>query len=290
MSLNNYTNIGTTAAQFAALKNQIRNGKTFSGMTSTTWISGNATFNLTNSIADWEDSVTRFRVKPDDPDTPWSDWHAATGDVFVINDNTVVTVDEDIIPNVYSNYVLMIEVQAANGYARLATANTWNELNTAIKLPLSTADLSHATITANDTYTIRLGDLTGYTASDYIGIDEDTELIFTVNVPQSGQASGPSTSVSGLSVNSASLSGGNYTIGLTSGEATTSFTTYGIVSGPVTVSSIATNITVPKVVISTTPSIDSQNNTATFRASTAGYLNTNDGGLVLNCYTGALEE
>ena len=52
MSLNNYTNIGTTAAQFAALKNQIRNGKTFSGMTSTTWISGNATFNLTNSIAD----------------------------------------------------------------------------------------------------------------------------------------------------------------------------------------------------------------------------------------------
>ena len=184
----------------------------------------------------------------------------------------------------------MIEVQAANGYARLATANTWNELNTAIKLPLSTADLSHATITANDTYTIRLGDLTGYTASDYIGIDEDTELIFTVNVPQSGQASGPSTSVSGLSVNSASLSGGNYTIGLTSGEATTSFTTYGIVSGPVTVSSIATNITVPKVVISTTPSIDSQNNTATFRASTAGYLNTNDGGLVLNCYTGALEE
>lgn len=290
MSLNNYTNIGTTAAQFAVLKNQIRNGKTFSGMTSTTWTSGLATFNLTNSIADWENYVTRFRVKPDDPDAPWTPWHAATGDVFGVADDTVVTVDEDVIPEIYRGYVLEIEVQAANGYARLATANTWNELNTAIKLPLSTAGLSRATITSNDTYTIRLGDLTGYTASDYIGIDEDTVLTFTVNVPQSGQASGPSTSVSGLSVNSASLSSGNYTIGLTSGEATTSFTTYGIVSGPVTVQNIATNITVPKVVMNTTPTIDSQNNTATFSASTAGYLNTNDGGLVLNCYTGALEE
>ena len=54
MSLNNYTNIGTTAEQFAALKNQVRKGKVFSFMTIAEWTTGSATWNTSGS-ADFDD-------------------------------------------------------------------------------------------------------------------------------------------------------------------------------------------------------------------------------------------
>ena len=287
MSLNNYTNIGTTAEQFAALKNQVRKGKVFSFMTKAEWTTGSATWNTSGS-ADFDDffsvSTVQYRVKADDSQT-WGEYVTNNGELTYSN-NTLTLAGAAIDPELSHN-VLVIEVNTAIGYMRLATANTWNQLNTAIKSPLSTAGLSHAAITANDTYTIRLGDLTGYTASDYIGIDEDTVLTFTVNVPTAGAAVINTKTISDLTYVSATASDANYNLSLT-GDLAVTFSTYGMVTSDISGNDLATSLTLPKLTVNSTPSIS--NNTASFNATNNGFITSGTTALTLNCYAGALEE
>lgn len=292
MSINNYTNIGITPQQFATLKEQIRQGKTFGAMTYTVWTSGNATFNVSETaFANFTDALSEFRLKTDEG-TVWTDWRTATGDIITATGQTI-TVDEDVIPSSYSGNVLMIEVKVAEGYVRLATANTWNQYNTAIKTTLFKGKVTKATsYESNGTYSVKFSDLlTSSQLANYIAMDEDAEIEFTINVPSAPDpAVFGGTTVSGFTYNSATLSGSKYNVSLNNGTASSVFDEGGTVDAddPFVAQNITTTIELNKLTVDTS-SPTCSSGTATFSASNSGFVAQNDSVVTLNCYDGALD-
>lgn len=292
MSINNYTNIGITPQQFAALKAQIRQGKTFGAMSQSAWTSGNATFTVSETaFSNFTNDLSEFRLKTDDG-TTWTDWHIATGDIITATGQTI-TVDEDVIPSDFSENILMIEVKVAEGYVRLATANTWNQYNTAIKTTLFKGKVTRATAyESNGTYSVKFSDLlTSSQLANYIAMDEDAEIEFTINVPSAPDpAVFGRTTVSGLTFSSATASGSSYNVSLTGGTASSIFSQAGTVDedNPYIDPDVSTTVTLNKLVVNTS-SPTCSSGTATFSASNSGFVAQNDSVVTLNCYDGALD-